>query len=405
MNKIAIQCMVYCLFSVVANAQSSGPLKINGTIKNIADVDKVVINYFGADKKNKVDTIKPENGKYGFEGNIGETGVIQLTILHPRSAQGWMRKVKPIDVVNLCVNPGTIEAVSTGEFNNIVVTGTGAKWNKDFQYISKQSKLATDSIGLCAHINDMPTGDQMAARPGYTAADKARDSALTIMVKSKDYLNIHERLSQRVLLPYIKANPGSPISLYALNIYIGDQVKMYLGDRLNNYQQAKVLFESLPNEQKKSALGQYILQTINAVLSTSTGDVAPVFSLLDTLGKPVSLTSFRGKYVLLDFWASWCGPCRQLNPEVLKLYNAYKDKGFMVLSVSVDANEASWKKAIVQDKLTWPQVRDAEGKVISTYHVTGYPQSFFINPEGKIIGRDLNKEQLEAKLKEITIKN
>jgi len=121
-------------------------------------------------------------------------------------------------------------------------------------------------------------------------------------------------------------------------------------------------------------------------------------------GEPYALSKMRGKYVLIDFWASWCGPCRRENPNVVALYGKYKDKGFDILGVSLDRTEDAWKKAIEQDNLTWKHISDLKGwksEHAALYSVTSIPQTLLIDPEGKIIQRNLRGEQLGMKLAEI----
>ncbi|MCK7560067.1 AhpC/TSA family protein [Chitinophaga sedimenti] len=128
------------------------------------------------------------------------------------------------------------------------------------------------------------------------------------------------------------------------------------------------------------------------------------FTQNDTKGKPVKLSSFRGKYVLVDFWASWCGPCRQENPNVVAAYNKYKDKNFTVLGVSLDEDRNDWLKAIAADKLQWTQVSDLRGwqnKVAQQYGVRSIPANFLVDPQGKIVARNLRGMDLDAKLDEL----
>jgi peroxiredoxin len=137
---------------------------------------------------------------------------------------------------------------------------------------------------------------------------------------------------------------------------------------------------------------------------TAIGAVAPDFTMNDTEGKPVALSSFKGKVVLVDFWASWCGPCRQENPNVVNLYKQYHGKGFEILGVSLDRGKDEWLKAIKDDNLTWTHVSDLQfwqNAAARLYGVNSIPQSYLLDKDGKIIGKGLRGEQLAKKLAEL----
>ena len=143
---------------------------------------------------------------------------------------------------------------------------------------------------------------------------------------------------------------------------------------------------------------------VTDILRLAPGSVAPEIEMNDVNGVPVKLSSLRGKYVMIDFWASWCGPCRQENPALVKVYQKFKSKGFQIYGVSLDNNDASWKKAIMDDNLTWVHVSDLQrwgSSVVKSYGVEGIPYSFLIDKEGKIIARGLRSEALEKKLNEL----
>lgn len=134
------------------------------------------------------------------------------------------------------------------------------------------------------------------------------------------------------------------------------------------------------------------------------GRVAPDFTQLTPEGEEMSLSDLRGKYVLIDFWASWCGPCRRENPNVVRMYKAYKDKGFEILGVSLDRDKDRWLAAIEKDQLTWRHVSDLKGwsnAVAQQYSIRSIPRTILLDPEGRIVAKNLRGASLEAKLKEL----
>jgi len=147
-------------------------------------------------------------------------------------------------------------------------------------------------------------------------------------------------------------------------------------------------------------------ERVQAVERTAVGSEAPDIELENPEGEVVSLSSLKGKYVLIDFWASWCQPCRAENPNVVRIYNEYKDKGFEIFGVSLDRNKPDWVEAIKQDNLEWVHVSDLKfwnSEVVPRYNIEGIPMTYLLDKEGKIIAKNLRGKALEDKLREVLL--
>jgi thiol-disulfide isomerase/thioredoxin len=163
----------------------------------------------------------------------------------------------------------------------------------------------------------------------------------------------------------------------------------------------EALYNTLDPNIKATLMGQYIAKQITDGKVNGNGTQLADFSQADTAGTPVSLSSLRGKYVLVDFWASWCGPCRQENPNLVAAYQKYKSKKFTVLGVSLDKAKPAWIEAIQMDGLAWTHVSDLQGwqnSVAQKFQIFNIPQNFLLDPEGKVIGKNLRGPALERKL-------
>ena len=208
--------------------------------------------------------------------------------------------------------------------------------------------------------------------------------------------SLQKGFQENTIKPFIEKNAStSPVALTLLVDYAGSNI---------NYKNINPLYQSLNAEYKALPSGKYLGERLAISQASQIGAPAIAFTQNDTLGKPVNLSDFKGKYVLVDFWASWCGPCRGENPNVVEAFNKYKNKNFTVLGVSFDQNKEKWLEAIHNDNLTWTHVSDLkywDNAVGKLYGIQSIPQNILIDPNGVIIARNIRGEELQRTLAEV----
>lgn len=217
-----------------------------------------------------------------------------------------------------------------------------------------------------------------------------------ILKYHKELNDENNKLEVERLKTFIKQHNNSFTSIFLLSNLVS---KISAADAL-------MLYDLLGQKYKETSYGKNIESSIAAMKITAIGKIAPDFEQADTAGKMVKLSSLRGQYVLIDFWASWCIPCREENPNVVKAYEKFHDKGFTVLGVSLDqpGKKDAWLNAIKQDGLSWTNVSDLKfwnNAVAKLYGIQAVPQNFLLDKDGKIIATNLNGEELNIKLTEI----
>lgn len=364
------------LLPLAAAAQSEKPFILSGSVKNVTgDLQKVYLNY-SSNGEWKRDSATLKDGNYVIKGSITNPGLATLTA-------GYTEGVKPSqkrDMYQLFLEPTQLKVVSTDSFSNTVVSGS--KGHGDF--LALKAAVGAYDTQLNALYNDWSKYNK--------EKNKEAMSRIEVSIDSIDAI-----VKENVYGAFVKKSPASTVAPYAISQYAGFDI---------DAEKVEPLFLLLPASIQQWPSSKTFKERIDIAKKTSIGKMAMDFTQADTLGNPVALSSFRGKYVLVDFWASWCGPCRRENPNVVKAFNQYKDKGFTVLGVSLERPNAKekWMKAIHDDNLTWTHVSDFnyfDNAAAKQYGIQAIPQNLLLDPQGKIIGRNLRGEALEKKLVEI----
>ena len=320
------------------------------------------------------------------------------------------RRQKPDTLITVAnKNKFYFNGEATKSRNASGVTG-GFKSRRSFSLFIEKGKIkisgTVDSLDNIAVSGTSSNNDQTASR-AITEKIYNRIKLLRLALKDKqpeldEYKNISTAIAEKYdsiqlyELDFIRTHPRSMMSgtyLYVLQ----DKIPL---------EQLQELYSPLNDEIKQSGFGSIVREKIIARKRVTIGNPAPDFVSTDTSGNSIRLSSFQGKYVLLEFWANWCVPCRQQSPHLVEMFKKYGDKGFTIVQYSTDEKNAEekWKAAIRKDKLTWTQVSDLNGfenKVSKLYGVQPIPDNFLIDPAGIIIGRRLEGKELEEKLKNI----
>jgi peroxiredoxin len=369
MNKILVALAAIVLLAACktkdANNLEGGTVKLKGTIKGM---DTGWLEMLVPSRENqKVDSIKIVKAAFEYKLDVKEPDLLVMRVAGTQGGE-----------LAFWADPGTVTITA----------------NKDSMWSSKIEAGPTQVLYKEVETKVKTIMDKgQALYPAYMAAQQSQNMAE--MQRIQGQLELLQEESKVFVIDYAKKHKGSVLSAYLGLVYLGQP---------GSETAMKNLYDSLAPGVQKTFFGKKMNEIVAAAVATSEGAPAPEFMMNDVNDKPVSLSSLKGQVVLIDFWASWCAPCREENPNVVKAYNAYKDKGFTVLGVSLDKGKEEWVKAIADDKLTWTHVSDLkywDNAAAKLYKVQSIPANFLLDKEGRIIGRDLRGPALEAKLAEV----
>lgn len=356
---------IFLLAAVVLFSAGVYAQQVSGIVKG---GNGKTIYLFDDQDNNPDDSVVIKNDQFSFRVKSGKEPVVYALIL------------RDVNYPMLFVTGGSepVHFVTSVETYPIA---SSVKGNDNTQAMQQYQKAFEPLIKRAQELNNSAREINPEDEPAKNAFRKKADEFSKDVVKTgKDF---------------IKTHPRNIASVWLLMNELRSRLEA---------EEFQELFSSLDKSIQSSQYGESVTAYIKSLKANGVNVAADDFSQTDTKGQPVKLSSFRGKYVLVDFWASWCGPCRQENPNVVKAYNKYKDKNFTILGVSLDDNRDRWLRAISQDGLTWTQVSDLRGwsnEVAVQYSIQSIPSNFLVSPEGKIIARNLRGEELEAKLQEL----
>jgi peroxiredoxin len=365
------------ILPIVSFAQHQYRLDVNST--SFKEGDKVYL-VFNVDDKQITDSTLIRNGAFSFNGNL-KYPVLSRLFLNKNPYVVNLAKGEKIDYLMFYLEP-----------RNIKMMG--------------KDSLATMKISRSPENDAYADLKLMLKQNNKQFADLRKEYELLPKEKQKDSLVLAGFIAREEQLMSDAYRVHLAIANKYTKLHVGLISLAHIASQPDLAQQVLGVYQKLPVALKESPMGRGIPDAVNANINTKIGAVALDFVQNDPSGKKIKLSDLKGKYLLIDFWASWCGPCRKENPNLVSLYQKFNGQGFEILGVSLDqpGQYTNWVKAIKDDNLSWQQVSDLKGwdnEVARKYGVRSIPTSFLLDPNGKIIAKDLRGVELAKKLEEI----